>query len=49
MTIEGIALPGRIVQEVVEPLTRGTGHEGCQHREGLGVLAGQPQPAQLVA
>ena len=37
------------MQEVVQPLALGSGHQGGQHREGLVVLAGQQQADQVLA
>jgi len=47
--IERLGVPGRSVQEVLQPLTVGTGHDGRQFHHRLVVLAGQQQANQRVA
>jgi hypothetical protein len=46
--VEGGAVPGRVVQEVMQPLAVGPGDQGGQLGEGLVALPRQQQPDEVV-
>ena len=47
--VERLGVPGRIVQEVVQRLAVGSGHDRGEFDERLVVLARQEQPNQVLA